>query len=117
MLREPMIEDLTVGVKGLVNNYDFCSLDGQLFLEGGSSLEKDPSKYFAHFNIFLQPDGAFQVDLVPASDGSKAFLWAFPEIAACSDEAVEIGLYPVSSISGFTDMRSFGEYLIKQGYR
>ena len=117
MLRKPMVEDLTVGVKGLVGRGNFCVLDGQLFLWGGASLETDPSKYAGHFNIVLQPDGAFQADFVPAREGRKNFSGAFPHNDTCPDEAVEIGLYPISSINGSTDMLSFVEYLIKQGYR
>ena len=117
MLGEPMVQDLAVGVKGMVTRVNFCPLDGQLFLEGGSSLETDPSPYGQHFNIVLQPDGAFQADLVTDASKSKRIVLVLPWRDACTDEAVELGLFPISSISGFTDMRSFVEYLIEQGYK
>ena len=68
-----LVKDLTVGVKAVINTYDFCSEDGELLVEGWAEIETDPSDYSPHFQIVLQPNGAFDVTFIPASRGGGAF--------------------------------------------
>ena len=118
MLRKPMVGDLAVGVKALLSNYGLgCVRNGKIYLYSHKTLETDPKVFNSYYEIIKQADGEFAVTFGPSERGDK-------EIAHASDWKCEYALednaeaifYPVKSINGFTDRRSFLIDLINQGY-
>ena len=115
LLGKPMIQDLSVGVKALLPSYTGrCILEGELHLVNYTALETDPSDYRSYYEITKQPDGEFTLEYGPRSNGDKRL--PFTPIASCTDVVDVTFLYPVKSINGFTDFRSFIIDLINQGY-
>ena len=119
MLRKPMIGDLAVGVKALLSPYSFgCVRNGKAYLNSISTLATVTSNYMNYYEIIRQADGGFAVTYGPAKNGDKAF----PSInrGKCDDVVErhpEAIFYPINSINGFTDRRSFIIDLINQGYK
>ena len=52
---------MAVGVKALINFYEFCSKDSELLIDGWGEIATDPSDFSPHFQIILQPNGALDV--------------------------------------------------------
>ena len=118
MLRKPMVGDLAVGVKGLLSRYSFgCVRNGKTYLYSHGTLETDPSKYGSYFEIIKEADGGFAITYGPAGNGDKdvpsLISWKCEYVL---EEAPETIFYPINSINGFTDRRSFLIDLINQGY-
>ena len=120
LLGRPMVGDLAVGVKGLLNSWDNgCVRNGKVYLVSTDLLETEPGEYYYHYEIVREPNGGFAVTYVlpkgkgvPKAPGSNndncdgVSRW-FPEAT----------FYPINSINGFTDWRSFLIDLINQGYK
>jgi hypothetical protein len=119
MLRKPMVGDLAVGVKGLLSMYNLgCERNGKIYLYSHGALETDPSDYTAHYEIIKEADGGFAITYGPAKNGNKEMPF-FHAVGRCDDvldNIPETIFYPVNSINGFTDRRSFLIDLINQGY-
>ena len=59
---KPMVGDLAVGVKGLLNRWDNgCVRNGKLYLVSTDLLETEPRDYSSHFEIIMEPNGGFAV--------------------------------------------------------
>ena len=118
MLRKPMVGDLAVGVKALLSEYGLgCVRNGKIHLHNETVLETDPSDYSSHYEIIKEADGGFAMIWVAAKQGGKEI----PYFARYRcDDAIEddpqLILYPINSINGFTDQRSFLIDLINKGY-
>ena len=71
-----------------------------------------------YYEIIRQADGGFAVTYVPAKNGDKDFpsinLGKCDDVVERHPEAI---FYPINSINGFTDRRSFIIDLINQGYK
>ena len=118
LLGKPMVGDLAVGVKGLLPFYSFgCVLNGKIHLYSTAALETDPSEYQSYFEIIKQADGEFTATYGPSKNGKKraAGLTNVPCDKWVGDNPGII-FYPVKSINGFTDRRSFLIDLINKGY-
>ena len=113
-----MVGDLAVGVKGLLPYYGLgCVRNGKIHLRGQQTLETDPRDYSSYYEIIKEADGGFAVTYGPNERGDK-------EIPGRTDSTCVRHLeyhpqtifYPINSINGFTDRRSFLIDLINQGY-
>lgn len=117
---KPLIGDLSVGVRATISRYSGCVKEGRLHLPSSQSLETDPISLASYYEITKQPDGEFTLTYgpsesgrktlppVPTSDGSDCSNW--------SKTNPDTTFYPIKSINGFDDMRSFIVDLINQGY-
>ena len=118
MQGKPMVGDLSVGVKALISQYGFgCEKNGKIYLDSITSLETDPNKYVNYYEIIKQVDGEFTLTYGPAENGDKDY----PSMSASDCDLIEennpgVTFYPIKSINGFTDRRSFIIDLINQGY-
>ena len=118
MLRKPMVGDLAVGVKALLSEYGLgCIGNGKMYLHNETTLETDPSDYSSYYEIIKEADGGFAITYGPAKKGGEEI--PFLDRSGC-DEVMEYNpqliLYPINSINGFTDRRSFLIDLINKGY-
>ena len=115
---KPMVGDLAVGVKGLLPQYMFgCVMNGKIHLGSTDPLETEPSAYASHFEIIKQADGEFTVTYAPAENGKKKVpIVSRGECDKWTEDNPGITFYPVKSINGFTDRRSFLIDLINKGY-
>ena len=106
---------MAVGVKALFNIYEFCSKDGELLIDGWGKIDTDPSGFSPHFQLILQPNGAFDVTFMPGPSADGRFDIYHSE---CDDtgEFKERTMYRINSINGFTDLKSLVEDLIQQGF-
>jgi len=121
----PMVGDLAAGVKGLLSMYSLgCLRNSKLYLYSSEALETDPVDYFSYYEIVKQPDGGFILTYKNANsvalngDDEKRI----PGTASllCDniiEESPGVTFYPIKSINGFTDKRSFIIDLINQGYK
>ena len=109
------VEDLAVGVKALINIYEFCSKDGELLIDGWGKIETDPQDFSSHFQIVLQPNGAFDVTFMPGSRAGGRFD-IFHSECDNTGEFKERTMYRINSINGFTDLKSLVEDLKRQGF-
>lgn len=113
-----LVGDLAVGVKGLIPAYNVgCVKNGKTHLYSLQTLETDQSEYSSYFEIIKQADGEFTLTYGPAGNGDKDV----PGMSRMKcDVLVEynpgLTFYPVKSINGFTDQRSFLIDLINKGY-
>lgn len=118
ILRKPMVGDLAVGVKALLSEYDLaCIRNGKIYLHNETTLQTDQSDYSSYYEIIKEADGGFAITYGPAKDGDKDI----PTVSGwkCENALEEIPetiFYPINSINGFTDRRSFVIDLINQGY-
>ena len=118
MQGKPMVGDLSVGVKALVYAHGIgCERNGEIYLDSITPLETDPSKYSNYYEIIKQVDGEFTLTYGPAGNGDKDH----PRMTGSDCDRIEennsgVTFYPVKSINGFTDRRSFIIDLINQGY-
>ena len=115
---KPMVGDLAVGVKGLLRPYALgCERNGKYYLVSHRALETDPSEYLAYFEIIKQANGEFTITYGPAGNGDKDM--PFLQTVKCDTVIEEYPgtiFYPINSINGFTDQRSFLIDLINKGY-
>ena len=119
LLGKPMVGDLAVGVKGLLNRWDNgCLKNGKAYLVSTDTLETEPSDYSSHFEIIMEPNGGFAVTYVPSKNGDvpTAPSRSYINCDDLSEDLPEATFYPINSINGFTDWRSFLIDLINQGY-
>ena len=117
MVGKRIISDLTVGVQALILHGGTCVIDGKLHLPSATEIEADPRGYRNHYKIKLEPDGEFIMTYIPRGTGKN-----LPSMvrARCSEFNMidpELTFFPVKSINGFTDSRSFLVDLINQGYK
>jgi len=118
MLGKPVVGDLAVGVKALLSSYALgCVRNGKIYLYSFDTLETDPTDYSSYYEIIKEADGGFAITYGPAKDGDKDI----PTVSGwkCENALEEIPetiFYPINSINGFTDRRSFVIDLINQGY-
>ena len=120
MTGKRMVGDLTVGVKALIRNYswDSCNLDGKMHLISFTEIVTDPSNYQSYYEIQLEADGEFTITFDPAKKGNKDLPgYSRRKCSDVLDEHPEATFYPINSINGFTDWRSFLIDLINQGYK
>ena len=119
LLSKPMIQDLAVGVKALIPYYQGqCKIKGKLYLIGHSPLETDPSIYTSYYEITKQPDGEFTIKYGADGTGQKSLQLLNASLCADIVEGFpDVTLYPVKSVNGFTDQRSFVINLMNQGYK
>lgn len=115
---KPMVGDLAVGVKGLLSAYALgCERNGKYHLVSHYALETDPSEYFSYFEIIKQANGEFTITYGPAENGDKDLpsmqTWKCDTVV---EEYPGTIFYPINSINGFTDQRSFLIDLINKGY-
>ena len=118
ILRKPMVGDLAVGVKALLSEYDLaCIRNGKIYLHNETTLQTDQSDYSSYYEIIKGADGGFAMIWVAAKKGGKKI--PYLDRSGC-DEVMEnnpqLILYPINSINGFTDRRSFIIDLINKGY-
>ena len=112
-----MVKDLSVSIKALISSTDVCSQDGQLVLLSNTIIATSLSKYRPYFEVYREPDGEFSLTLVPAED--KDLVFAVPN-GLCDFYLLydpDQTSYPIKSINGFTDLRSYVTDLIAQGYQ
>lgn len=115
-----MVGDLSVGVKALISSYTTgCEINGELNLMSIDVLETDPSSYFNYYEIIKEVDGEFTLTYGPAGNLSKKMPDRTRGGKCDAWEEIYPGItfYPVKSINGFTDRRSFLNDLINQGYK
>ena len=120
LLGKPMVGDLAVGVKGLLNKWDNgCVRNGKVYLVSTDLLETAPRDYSSHFEIIMEPNGGFAVTYVPSKDGDVPTVprRSYNNCDDVSEWFPEATFYPINSINGFTDWRSFLIDLINQGYK
>lgn len=115
-----MIRDLTVGAKSLISSsgYSFCLINAKWHLFGNQRLITDPYRFLSYYEITRQSDGTFTLSYGPNKDGKKE-MPQFEASLTCSDVLQwrpDTTFFPVHSINGFTDKRSFITDLIKKGY-
>ena len=118
LLGKPMVGDLAVGVKGLLNSYGFgCVKNDKVYLNSSTDLDTKTLSVIPYYEIIRQADGGFTATYGPSESGDKD-LPSLPNVK-CDDVAEshsENTYYPINSINGFTDWRSFLIDLINQGY-
>lgn len=120
LLVKPMIQDLEVGEKSLISysGYSFCLTNSKWQLVGNQRLITDPYRFLSYYEIFRQSDGTFTLSYGPNKDGKKE-MPRFEASPTCSDVLQwrpDTTFFPIHSINGFTDKRSFITDLIKEGY-
>ena len=125
MQGKPMVGELSVGVMALIHPYGIgCERNGEMYLYSIEPLETDPSKYSNYYEIIKQVDGEFTLTYGPAGKGDKDFPsqphpahgWSGLDCDLMEENSPGVTFYPVKSINGFTDRRSFLIDLINQGY-
>jgi hypothetical protein len=121
MTGERLIGDLTVGVQALISRWkDKCIIDGKLHLPSNTEIETDPSDYTHYYKIKLESDGEFTMTYGPNGGGDKGLpRMSLPpcEYPFVDTTDPDLTFFPVKSINGFTDSRSFLVDLINQGYK
>tara|TARA_B100000768_G_scaffold156793_1_gene154520 strand:+ start:998 stop:1471 length:474 start_codon:yes stop_codon:yes gene_type:complete len=123
MQGKPMVGDLSVGVKALISRYGIgCQRNGVTYLYSIDPLQTDPKEYISYYEIIKQVDGEFTVTYGPAENGDKDLPGIdLPGMSSLDCDLMEeddpgVTFYPIKSINGFTDRRSFIIDLINQGY-
>ena len=107
---KPMVGDLAVGVKGLLNSYSLgCLKNGKVYLGSTDTLETKTLSVIPYYEIIRQADGGFTATYGPKENGDK-------DLPSLPNGKCENTFYPINSINGFTDWRSFLIDLINQGY-
>jgi hypothetical protein len=120
LLGKPMVGDLAVGVKGLLNNWNNgCLKNGKAYLVSTDTLETEPSDYSSHFEIIMETNGGFAVTYVPLKDRDEPIAphRRYDNCDNLSEYLPEATFYPINSINGFTDWRTLLVDLINQGYQ
>ena len=113
----PVVGDLSVGVKALINFWGLCSKEGRLYLDARTQLVTEPSDYRFYYEITRQPDGEFAMSYGPNGEGTKILPGRLQ--GSCESYITLKGdttFSPVASINGFTDLRSLWIDLVNQGY-
>ena len=116
---KPTVGDLAVGVTGLLSVFggSGCNKEGQMYLLSNITLETNPSSYSGYYEIQKQPDGEFKIEYKPAKEGKKTIPPFFSRECSNSLESdPDATLYPVKSINGLTDQRSFIIDLVNKGF-
>ena len=115
----PIVGDLNVGIRAFISSRETCQTEGRLYLSSLQKLETDPSEYLPYYEITKQPDGGFTVSFGPTGQGKKRLPPSFAIFKLCPEETEAHPyetFYPIKSINGFTDLRSFWVDLLNQGY-
>jgi hypothetical protein len=113
----PVVGDLSVGVKALINFWGLCSKEGRLYLDARTQLVTEPKDYSFYYEITRQPDGEFAMSYGPNGKGIKILPGRLQ--GSCESYITLNGdttFSPVASINGFTDLRSLWIDLVNQGY-
>ena len=118
MQGKPMVGDLSVGVKALISRDEIgCERNGEVLLHSIYPLETDPKRYSNYYEIIKQVDGEFTVTYGPAENGDKDLPGrSSGDCDLMEEDDPGVTFYPVKSINGFTDRRSFIIDLINRGY-
>ena len=66
-----LIENLLVGVKALINSYDFCILKEELFIYGWSDIQTNPDGYGSKYEMIFAPNGKFDFTPQPYTNSSR----------------------------------------------
>jgi hypothetical protein len=120
MAGKPIIGDLTVGVQALISVHGIgqCLIDGKAHLVSFGQIEKDPSEYLDYYKIQQEPDGEFTMTYGPAADGDKDLpSMIMSQCSAFSRADPTATFFPIKSINGFTDVRSFLVDLLNKGFK
>lgn len=118
MRGKPVVGDLAVGVKALLNEYGLgCIRNGKMYLYHDTTLITDQSDYSSNYEIIKEADGGFAITYGAAKKADKEI----PHLDRSRCDEVgeydpQLILYPINSINGFTDRRSFVIDLINKGY-
>ena len=113
---KPLVEQLSVGVKGLVDEWAFCRQDGEVFIEGWEGLVTDyDKKWDSVFQITLQADGTFVVEFKPAAEEKWRSGRLYSADCPDKDEFKKQPLFKIKSINGFTDLASYYKDIIAKG--
>lgn len=111
---EYLVDDLSVGVKAVVNNWAFCTKDNELFINRVAPIE-EPERWRTTYEITLLPTGKIDAVLVPAEDSSGNSL-SFPSTSSCDEEIQILGFYPVNTIEGVDNLAEFISVALGKGY-
>ena len=113
-----MIGDLAVGLKGLLPQYALgCVRNDKVYLLSQRTLETDPHDFSSYYEITKEADGGFAVTYGPAKNGDKDIPdYTFSRCDNVLKYSPQTIFYPINSINGFTDRRSFLIDLINKGY-
>lgn len=113
----PTVGDLAVGVKGLLTPFFIgCNRNGILHLVSYRRLETDPSDYGSYLEIIRQADGKFTITYL-AKEGADIPSMRTENCDEAAEKNPGATFYPVKSMNGFTDRRSFVIDLINKGYQ
>ena len=96
---EYLVDDLAVGVKGIVDGGDFCARDNELYVNRAAGL-KERSEYTMTYQIVLKPDGTVDIETLEPTEFESGTL---PRLntSDCDGEYINsMGFYPVASIDG-----------------
>ena len=111
---EYLVDDLSVGVKAVIETYDFCSRNNKLYVNRAAFISKN-SKWRPNFEITLLPSGELEAVINPADDISSNSI-PFPNTGSCDDEIKDLGFYPVRSIDGADNFSEFISTALANGY-
>lgn len=117
LVGKPMVGDLAVGVKASIFYDVGCVRNGKVYLPSHKKLETELQDYFSYFEIIKQADGEFTATWGPNKRGEKELPSLYNH--SCDKHLREnprVTFYPVKSVNGFTDRRSFIIDLITKGY-
>ena len=112
---EYLVDDLSVGVKAIVDRSAFCVVSDQLYVNRAAEIT-DKSDYYANYELMLRPDGSVEATLVEAVDRDFNSL-PFPSTAPCDKEEIqELGFYRVNTIEGADNFAEFISAALGMGY-
>ena len=110
-----LVDDLSVGVKAVVNSWAFCTINDKLYVNRAAFVD-EPSNWNAMFEISLLPSGEVDVEIVPAGEVSSNDL-PFPYTYPCSEEKQQaLGFYPVHTLEGVDNFAEFISVALGKGF-
>ncbi|GHC12497.1 hypothetical protein GCM10007291_07180 [Gemmobacter nanjingensis] len=69
---ETAFSDLAVGESAYLKRFDFCAMDGQLWLDRGAIIADSPSKYTVSFLATRRPNNRVAIELRPPAGSQLA---------------------------------------------
>lgn len=112
---EYLVDDLSVGVKAIVDEWAFCAQKDELYINRSAQIS-DKETYYANFEVMLRPDGNVDAILVQAINADFNSL-PFPSTEPCENaEIQELGFYKINTIEGVDNFAEFISVALGKGY-
>lgn len=112
---EYLVDDLSVGVKAIVDEWAFCAKTDELYINRSAKIT-DQETYYANYEVMLRPDGKVDAILVQAGNVDFNSL-PFPSTEPCENEEIqELGFYKVNTIEGVDNLAEFISVALGKGY-